>query len=137
MLTNLPFQRSMIGTQSARLLNGYQSSLMQCRVPLAQKGPLSYVLRENSAVPPEADDPLNADSYYGASGNMMDELINRLPHTEPVYKNDDETVYMKIEEAVRGTSVKSTVKTFARQKDGRGAYLALISNHAGDTKYRR
>ena len=100
------------------------------------KGPLSYVLRENSQVPPEADDPLNADSYYGASGSMMDELVNRLPHTGPVFKNDNKTVYMKIEEAVRGTSVESTVKTFARQKNGRGAYLALIANHAGDTKYR-
>ena len=100
------------------------------------KGPLSYVLRENSDVPAEADDPLNEESYFGASGSMMDELIKRLPHTGPVYKNDNKTVYMKIEEAVRGTSVESTVKTFARQKDGRGAYFALISNHAGDTKYR-
>ena len=43
---------------------------------------------------------------------------------------------MKIEEAVRGSSVESTIKSFARQKDGRGAYLALVSNHAGTTKYR-
>ena len=43
---------------------------------------------------------------------------------------------MKIEEAVRGTSVDSTMKTFARQKDGRSTYFALIANHAGDTKYR-
>ena len=28
---------------------------------------------------------------------MMDELVSRLPHTGPVYKNDNKTVYMKIE----------------------------------------
>ena len=66
----------------------------------------------------------------------MDELIKRLPHTGAIYKNDNKTVYMKIEEAVRGTSVESTVKTFASKRDGRGAFLALIANHAGDTKYR-
>ena len=43
---------------------------------------------------------------------------------------------MKIEKASRGTSVESIVKTFARTKNGRGAYFALIENHAGDQKYR-
>ena len=36
----------------------------------------------------------------------------------------------------RNTSIESTVKSFDRTKDGRGAYLAIIANHAGDTKYR-
>ena len=43
---------------------------------------------------------------------------------------------MLIEKAARNTSVESTVKAFARKKDGRGAYLAVMANHAGDTKYR-
>ena len=43
---------------------------------------------------------------------------------------------MKVEKATRGTSVESTVKAFSRRKDGRGAFLALVANHAGDTKYR-
>ena len=37
---------------------------------------------------------------------------------------------------MKGTSCESTVKAFSRRKDGRGAYLALISNHAGEVKYR-
>ena len=71
----------------------------------------------------------------------MDELIARLPHSthnvpNPTYKMDNKTVFIKIEQAVRGTSVASTVNIFSRTKDGRGAFFALISNHAGDTKYR-
>lgn len=31
------------------------------------RGPLSYVLRENTAVPAEVDDPLDQNSYYGQS----------------------------------------------------------------------
>ena len=42
---------------------------------------------------------------------------------------------MKIEKASRGKSVESTVKAFSRDKDWRGAFLALFANHAGDTKY--
>ena len=100
------------------------------------RGPLSYVLRDDATVPPQADDPLAGDNYFGTSGSLMLELVSRLPHTGPIYQNDNATVYMKIEKAARGTQVESTVKTFARRKDGRGAYLALIANHAGDTKYR-
>ena len=43
---------------------------------------------------------------------------------------------MKVEEATHSTSCESTIKAFSRRKDGRGAYLALVSNHAGDVKYR-
>ena len=100
------------------------------------KGPLSYVLRDNDTVPAEATDPLEDNDYFGRSGGLQEELIARLPHTGSSFKTDNKTVFMKIEKASRGTSVESTVKTFARLKNGRGAFLALIANHAGDQKYR-
>ena len=93
-------------------------------------------------MPSEADDPLQTDpatntvnSYFGKSGCLHDELIARLPHQGPIYKHDNATIFLKIEKASSSTSVESTVKAFARKKDGRRAYLAVISNHAGDTKY--
>ena len=100
------------------------------------KGPLIYVLREDAAVPSEADDPLQARAHYGSSGSLMEELIKRLPHTGSIYKDDNKTVFMMISKAVTGTLVESTIKSFSRQKDGRGAFQALVSNHAGETKYR-
>ena len=99
------------------------------------KGPLIYVLREDAAVPSEADDPLEAQAHYGSSGSMIEELIKRLPHTGSIFKDDNKTVFMMISKAVTGISVESTIKSFSRQKDGRGAFQALISNHAGETKY--
>ena len=99
------------------------------------KGPLGYVLKDDVVVPAEADDPLNANSYHDASGSLLEKLIARLPYNGPIYKNDNSTIFSKIEEAVRGTSVESTIKSFACSKDGRGAYIALIANHAGETKY--
>ena len=107
------------------------------------RGPIIYVLREISAVPTEADDPLSTDdttgaidAYYGSSGCFHDELVARLSHTGTIYKHDSASIYMLIEKAARNTSVESTVKAFARKKDGRGAYFAVMANHAGDTKYR-
>ena len=100
------------------------------------KGPLIYVLRENADVPSEEDDPLDPSSHYGQSGSMIEELIKRLPHSGPIFKDDNKTVFMMISKAVAGTSVESTIKSFSRQKDGRAAYRALVANHAGDEKYR-
>ena len=114
------------------------------------KGPLRYVLRENATVLTELEDPLTEHvvanpaagtdavqgTYYGESGSLVEELIARLPHEGPIFRNDNATVFQKIEEAARGTSCESTIKAFARRKDGRGAFYALISNHAGDVKYR-
>lgn len=111
----------------------FQDHLSRC---YGATGPLKYVIRDVATVPAEADDPLDVNSYYGTSGTLIEELIARLPHTGPIFRNDNATVYMKIEEAVRGTSVESTIKSFSRRKDGRGAYLTLVANHAGDAKYR-
>ena len=106
-------------------------------------GPLSYVLRENETVEDEVADPLGVEestgitnSYFGKSGCLHAELTERLPHSGPIYKHDNSTVFSMIERASRNTSVESTVKSFSRKKDGRGAYLAIIKNHAGETKYR-
>ena len=100
------------------------------------KGPLRYVLRDEPIVPLVGNQPLDQNAYYGASGGLYDELVARLPHIGPIYKNDNAEVYQKIEEATRGTSVESTIKPFLRRKDGRGAFLALIANHDGEVKYR-
>jgi hypothetical protein len=97
---------------------------------------LIYILRDDPAVPDEVADPLLPNSYFGVSESLHEELAARLSHVGPIYKNDNTSVFLKIEKASRGTSVESTVKAFSRKKDGRGAYLALIANHAGDTKYR-
>ena len=107
------------------------------------RGPLIYVIRDDEAVPSETDDPLgvddatgNVNSYFGSSGCLHEELVKRLSHAGPLFKHDNATVYMLLEKSARNTSVESTTKAFARKKDGRGAYLAIIANHAGDTKYR-
>lgn len=100
------------------------------------KGPLIYVLREDATVASEVDDPLDTNAHYEKSGSMIEEIIQHLPHTGSIYKDDNKTVFMMISKSVAGTSAEFTIKSFSRRKDGRAAYLALVSNHDGDEKYR-
>ena len=105
------------------------------------RGPLSYVLRDSAIVPEVEVDALHEDdgvvmAYYGSSGSLLAELQKRLPHTGTIYKTDNNSIYIMVEQATRDTSVASTVKAFYPTKDGRKAFLDLISNHAGDEKYR-
>ena len=54
---------------------------------IGDKGPLDYVLRDEPIVPLEGNDPLDHNAYYGASGGLADEIVSRLPHIGPIYKN--------------------------------------------------
>ena len=46
---------------------------------------LVYIVRENSEVPDVRDDSLTENEHYGASGSMLKELINPLPHTGTIF----------------------------------------------------
>ena len=80
-------------------------------------------------------DLLLANFYYEESGSLISELESHLSHCIPIFKNDDAVVYVKIEEATRGTSVESTIKSFSRHRDGLGNFQAINSNHYGETKH--
>ena len=56
------------------------------------RGPLIYVIRPNSTVPSEIDDPLLTDAHYGESGSILEEFHKRLPHSGPIYQDDNKTV---------------------------------------------
>ena len=64
---------------------------------IGAKGQLNYILRDEPIVPLEGNDPLDQNAYYGASGGLADEIVARLPHKGPIYKNDYVAVYQNIE----------------------------------------
>ena len=97
---------------------------------------MRYVLLDNTKVPGEDKDPLLLNTYYGQSGSLLEELVDCLPHEGPIFNNIDSTIYMIIEQAVQGSSVESTIKYYSLKKYVRSILKALISNHAGETKYR-
>ena len=109
-----------------------------------RKAPLAYVIRDSVDVLPEVlppgvtvgdTDPLVAGCPYGNGGSIFNDLISRLSHTHPLFSTDNAKVYSALEEASRGTTYGSTVKAFSRRRDGRAAWLALVSSHAGSDKW--
>ena len=108
------------------------------------KSPLSYIIRETLAVLPEISltgdktiviDPLPPDSSFGINGSVLDALIPRLSHINPLYKTDKAKVHSAFEEATRSTAHSSTVKAFSCRRNGRVAWKALINSHAGNGKW--
>ena len=75
--------------------------LLDCLSPTyGSRGPLRYVLCDNTEVPGEDEDPLLLNNYYGQSGSLLEELIESIPHEGTIFKNYNATVYMMIEQAV-------------------------------------
>ena len=97
--------------------------------------PISYVIRENPQVEAEILDPLVPGQAFGRSGSVTEELIQRLNHNGPLFRSDNALVYSLLDEATRNTIYAPTIKPFARTKNGRDAWLAIVSSHAGDDKW--
>ena len=85
-------------------------------------GPLICVLRDESTNTDDVVDPILPSCYYGESGRFISVLDSRLPNGKLIFKNENNAVFMKIKEATRGMLVESTIKSFSRHKDGRGAF---------------
>ena len=102
-----------------------------------RKVPLLYLLRETREVTPEAEDPLQEGKAYGSSGSILSDLIARLSHDSPLYKSDNATLYTLLEEATRNSTYAPTIKPFARTKNGRDAWFALVTSHVGIDKWER
>ena len=90
------------------------------------QAPLSYVLRKDGEVPPEADDPLLDNDYFGQSGGLIQEMTARIPLTGSLYKSDNKTVYLHLAEACRGTSCVSTVKAKYSEYCGSLCFLPVV-----------
>ena len=122
--------------QDRKIICWYPNFLDCLSSTYGSRGLFRYVLCDNTNIPGEDKDPLLLNNYYGKSESLLEELVEHLPHERPIFKNDNFTVYMMIEQAVRGSSVESTIKYYSCGKVGHQAFKALIYNHAVETKYR-
>lgn len=97
--------------------------------------PLSYVIRPDSNVPVAAPPLMPGQPHSEEHGSVEQELIARASHAHPLYRDDNGKVYCLLEEATRSTQYAASIKPFQRAKNGRGAWLAIISQYAGQDKW--
>lgn len=107
------------------------------RVNGVRHAPLAYVIRAEATVPAAAPRLATNRPYSAEHGSVEGELIARLSHDHPLFRDDNAKVYYFLEEATRSTQYSSSLKPYQRAKDGRAAFMALISQHAGVDKWER
>jgi hypothetical protein len=93
--------------------------------------PLAYVVCSEAAVPAAAPPLHNNLPYSIVHGSVEAELMARASHDHALFRDDNALVYYYIEEATRSTTYAASIKPFQRAKNGRGAFLAMISQYAG------
>ena len=64
-------------------------------------------------------------------GSVESELVNLLSWDHPLFKNDNNNVFYRMERALIGTPYASTIVSFRKARDGNKAMAAIISQHAG------
>ena len=97
--------------------------------------PLAYAVRDD-AIPGNPLPALAADSPHSeACGSIEDEMVARVSHADPSYRDDNAKVCYYLEEAARGASYAASIKPYQRGKNGRDAWLSLSRQHAGKDKW--
>lgn len=99
--------------------------------------PIAYVIRENAVVDPNPPPLAPGKSYSEVTGSVEAELVSRASFDHALYGSDNSKVYGFIEEAVRTSQYNASIKPYQRTKDGRGAYRALVAQHAGKDKWEK
>ena len=97
--------------------------------------PLVYVIRPDVAVPNPITGQAPNQPYTDEHGSIEEDLIARASHTHGLYKDDNASVYYRLEEATRSTPYADTIKPFQRCKDGRAAFESLSNQYAGVDKW--
>ena len=100
----------------------------------SRKVPLAYVIREN--VQPPTLGNLKVDECVGESyDTLADELIAHTPHSGSEFAEDNAKVFQILQDMIQGTSFESSIKSFQRARNGRGAYRALCQHNLGSSKW--
>lgn len=93
--------------------------------------PLAYLLRDDK-VPPVTPSPLAQDQPHSEKfGSVEHEMIARLTHTHPLFRNDNQNLFNRLDIGLRNTSYASVLVSHRRTGDGVGAFADLVSQYAG------
>ena len=96
----------------------------------ARNAPFTYLTR------PEAQPPAILVAHAVNQPYLVDyesieqELKFCVAHNHTLGKLDNNALYQLIDRAVAGHDVSATVAPFCCKQDGRGAYLAIVTQHA-------
>jgi hypothetical protein len=110
----------------------YLSSIIGVR-----NAPYTYLTRPEAA-PPAILGPRALDQPYSEEYTSIEqEMRNRVTHDHTLGRSDNSKLFQLIEKSVQGHDVSATIAPFKRTEDGRAAFLAIKSQHAGKAVWDR
>ena len=98
--------------------------------------PLAYVIRGHANPPGTAPPHANSQPHSEEHGSVKMDMMMCASHDHALFREDNAKVYFKLEEATRSTMYAASIKPYQRSKNGRGAWIALASQYAGQDKFK-
>ena len=95
-----------------------------------RNSPLTYLTRPQIA-PPVLQPREPGEPYSSNFTSIEEELRFCLSHVHNLHRPDNNALYQMIDRATTGHDVGATIAPYRRSQDGRGAILAIMSQHAG------
>ena len=96
--------------------------------------PLTYVIHEET-IPTPIGPTTPGEPFSLDYESVEEELVARATHAHPLYRADRASVYYALEEATRGTTYASSLKSFQQARNGRSAWFAIMRQYAGEDKW--
>ena len=98
---------------------------------------LAYLIRE-TPIPTIPLPPLLANVPWSENKNsLMEELIQYTPHNGPDFDADNARLFGILSKALSGTASMASITRYQTRRNGRAAYLALITHNLGTEKWEK
>ena len=95
---------------------------------------MSYLILEHEN--PPTYPPLIDNKPYSLEFPSIDfELIASLKHDDKEFSSDNTNSFRLLDVALKGLNIQSSLSSFCRKNNGRGAWLAFILQHGGTEKW--
>ena len=119
------------------ILQNYEAVLEHLSKEVGCRGiPLIAYLRKE-AIPAAVAPPLVTNRPYSLEhGSVRQELVARATFDDPKSEDDKARILEFLEEVYAGTHVHPTLKAFKKKKDGRGAWMAIVSQYMSSERWR-
>jgi hypothetical protein len=116
-------------------LEGFKLDIYITFIIGARNAPLSYVIRPDSSSP----DPLPfleaGKPWSEACGSIQNEMELFLTRDDPVFGDDNHEIVTLLHDSLEGTIYGATITPYKKMKDGRTAWHALLTQHAGQDQW--
>ena len=98
---------------------------------------LSYVIRTEENPPNPLPALAPSRPWSEGKSSLMEELIAFTPHTGPGFDADNAQLYSLLATHLGNTSAMASITQYQRRRNGREAYMDLITHYMGSAKWEK